>query len=97
MEDIGSPGKARALGKVAEVYPDGTRLLELQRPENGTFGFRISAGNGRPDSGEQKPRDTLVSINCQDRNVGAAVSDSFVKKIPGCHPSLIHHLAIDLL
>ncbi|XP_040216176.1 uncharacterized protein KIAA1614 homolog isoform X2 [Rana temporaria] len=51
VEDIGSPGKARALGKVAEVYPDGTRLLELQRPENGTFGFRISAGNGRPDSG----------------------------------------------
>ncbi|CAI9611742.1 unnamed protein product [Staurois parvus] len=51
VEDIGSPGKARVLGKVAEVYPDGTRLLELQRPESGTFGFRISAGNGRPDSG----------------------------------------------
>lgn len=79
MEDIGSPGKARALGKVAEVYPDGTRLLELQRPENGTFGFRISAGNGRPDSGEQKPRGPLISIkgNCQDRNVEADVSDPF--------------------
>ncbi|XP_018422922.1 PREDICTED: uncharacterized protein KIAA1614 homolog [Nanorana parkeri] len=51
VEDIGSPGKARVLGKVAEVYPDGTRLLELQRPESGTFGFRISSGNGRPDSG----------------------------------------------
>lgn len=51
VEDIGSPGKARALGKVAEVYPDGTRLLQLQRPESGTFGFRISSINGRPDSG----------------------------------------------
>ncbi|XP_072275904.1 uncharacterized protein KIAA1614 homolog isoform X2 [Pyxicephalus adspersus] len=51
VEDIGSPGKARVLGKVTEVYPDGTRLLELQRPESGTFAFRISSGNGRPDSG----------------------------------------------
>ncbi|KAM5148836.1 uncharacterized protein KIAA1614 homolog [Mantella aurantiaca] len=51
VEDIGSPGKARVLGKVAEVYPDGTRLLELLRPESGKFGFRISSGNGRPDSG----------------------------------------------
>ncbi|KAM9324751.1 uncharacterized protein KIAA1614 homolog [Gastrophryne carolinensis] len=51
VEDIGSPGQARVLGKVAEVFPDGTRLLELQRPDNGTFGFRISSVNGRPDSG----------------------------------------------
>ncbi|XP_068095810.1 uncharacterized protein KIAA1614 homolog [Hyperolius riggenbachi] len=51
VEDIGSPGKARALGKVAQVYSDGTRRLELQRPENGTFGFKISSGDGRPDSG----------------------------------------------
>ncbi|XP_075472648.1 uncharacterized protein KIAA1614 homolog [Ascaphus truei] len=51
VEDIGSPGMARVVGRVAEVYPDGTRLLELQRPPQGNFGFSISSGNGRPDSG----------------------------------------------
>ncbi|XP_056387929.1 uncharacterized protein KIAA1614 homolog isoform X2 [Hyla sarda] len=51
VEDIGSPGMARSLGKVAEVYPDGTRLLELRCLEKGGFGFSISSGNGRPDSG----------------------------------------------
>ncbi|KAG9483091.1 hypothetical protein GDO78_009177 [Eleutherodactylus coqui] len=51
VEDIGSPGMARALGKVAEVYPDGTRLLELHCLEKGGFGFSVSSGNGRPDSG----------------------------------------------
>ncbi|XP_073427450.1 uncharacterized protein KIAA1614 homolog isoform X2 [Dendrobates tinctorius] len=51
VEDIGSPAMARALGKVAEVYPDGTRLLELHCLEKGGFGFSISSENGRPDSG----------------------------------------------
>ncbi|CAJ0921668.1 unnamed protein product [Ranitomeya imitator] len=51
VEDIGSPAMARALGKVTEVYPDGTRLLELHCLEKGGFGFSISSGNGRPDSG----------------------------------------------
>ncbi|XP_075038376.1 uncharacterized protein KIAA1614 homolog [Mixophyes fleayi] len=51
VEDIGSPAMARAVGKVAEVYPDGTRLLELKCPEHGGLGFTISSGNGRPDSG----------------------------------------------
>ncbi|XP_063284378.1 uncharacterized protein KIAA1614 homolog isoform X1 [Pelobates fuscus] len=51
VEDIGSPDMPRAVGRVSEVYPDGTRLLELQRPPQGSFGFTISSGNGRPDSG----------------------------------------------
>ncbi|XP_053325852.1 uncharacterized protein LOC128500649 isoform X2 [Spea bombifrons] len=51
VEDIGSPAMARVVGRVAEIYPDGTRLLELQRPPRGSFGFTISSGNGRPDSG----------------------------------------------
>ncbi|XP_012817084.1 uncharacterized protein KIAA1614 homolog isoform X2 [Xenopus tropicalis] len=51
VEDIGSPGMPRVLGRVAEVYPDGTRLLQLQRPPQGSFGFSISSVNGRPDSG----------------------------------------------
>ncbi|OCT85111.1 uncharacterized protein kiaa1614.L [Xenopus laevis] len=51
VEDIGSPGMPRVLGRVAEIYPDGTRLLQLQRPPQGSFGFSISSVNGRPDSG----------------------------------------------
>ncbi|XP_053549920.1 uncharacterized protein KIAA1614 homolog [Bombina bombina] len=51
VEDIGSPGMPRALGRVAEVYADGTRLLEMQRPTQGSFGLRISSVNGRADSG----------------------------------------------
>uniref|UniRef100_A0A8C5R5D2 PDZ domain-containing protein n=1 Tax=Leptobrachium leishanense TaxID=445787 RepID=A0A8C5R5D2_9ANUR len=51
VEDIGSPDMPRSLGRVSQVYPDGTRHLELQRPSQGNFGFTISSGNGRPDSG----------------------------------------------
>ncbi|KAM4722907.1 uncharacterized protein KIAA1614 homolog [Rhinophrynus dorsalis] len=51
VEDIGSPDMPRSLGRVVEVYPDGTRLLELQRPPHSSFGFIISSGTGRPDSG----------------------------------------------
>ncbi|KAG8436802.1 hypothetical protein GDO86_007764 [Hymenochirus boettgeri] len=52
VEDIGSPGMPRLLGRVAEVYPDGTRLLVIQRPPQSNFGFTISSVNGRPDSGK---------------------------------------------
>ncbi|XP_053105519.1 uncharacterized protein KIAA1614 homolog isoform X2 [Hemicordylus capensis] len=51
VEDIGSPNLVRTVGRVVEVFPDGTSQLELQRPPKGTFGFRVSSGNGRPDTG----------------------------------------------
>ncbi|XP_066481948.1 uncharacterized protein KIAA1614 homolog [Tiliqua scincoides] len=51
VEDIGSPNLMRTVGRVVEVFPDGTSQLELQRPPWGTFGFRVSSGNGRPDTG----------------------------------------------
>ncbi|XP_067997554.1 uncharacterized protein KIAA1614 homolog [Melanerpes formicivorus] len=51
VEDIGAPGRLRAVGRVVEVFPDGTSQLELQRPPSGAFGFCVTSGNGRPDTG----------------------------------------------
>ncbi|KAG5850134.1 hypothetical protein ANANG_G00079000 [Anguilla anguilla] len=51
VEDVGSPSSVRSVGRVAQAFPDGTLLLELRRPPNGPFGFLISRGKGRPDSG----------------------------------------------
>ncbi|KAM9543499.1 uncharacterized protein KIAA1614 homolog [Guaruba guarouba] len=51
VEDIGAPGRLRAVGRVVEVFPDGTSQLELQRPPQGAFGFCVTSGHGRPDKG----------------------------------------------
>ncbi|KAJ8376524.1 hypothetical protein SKAU_G00071040 [Synaphobranchus kaupii] len=51
VEDVGSPSAVRSVGRVSQAFPDGTLLLELRRPPNGPFGFLISRGKGRPDSG----------------------------------------------
>ncbi|KAM9280149.1 uncharacterized protein KIAA1614 homolog [Cariama cristata] len=51
VEDIGAPGRLHAVGRVVEVFPDGTSQLELQRPPHGAFGFSITSGHGRPDTG----------------------------------------------
>ncbi|XP_020840011.1 uncharacterized protein KIAA1614 homolog [Phascolarctos cinereus] len=51
VDDIGVPSLVRTVGRIVEVFPDGTSQLELQRPPNSTFGFCVSSGNGRPDSG----------------------------------------------
>ncbi|XP_039412200.1 uncharacterized protein KIAA1614 homolog isoform X2 [Corvus cornix cornix] len=51
VEDIGAPVQLRAVGRVVEVFPDGTSQLELQRPPHGAFGFSVTSGHGRPDTG----------------------------------------------
>ncbi|CAN8218035.1 unnamed protein product [Coccothraustes coccothraustes] len=51
VEDIGAPGQLRAVGRVVQVFPDGTSQLELQRPPHGAFGFSVTSGHGRPDTG----------------------------------------------
>ncbi|XP_075844404.1 uncharacterized protein KIAA1614 homolog isoform X2 [Microtus pennsylvanicus] len=51
VEDVGAPSLARTVGRVVEVFPDGTSQLQLQRPPEGTFGFRVAYGSGRRDSG----------------------------------------------
>nr|XP_017195277.2 uncharacterized protein KIAA1614 homolog isoform X2 [Oryctolagus cuniculus] len=51
VEDVGTPSLARTVGRVVEVFPDGTSQLQLQRSPDGTFGFCVASGNGRRDSG----------------------------------------------
>ncbi|XP_051977270.1 uncharacterized protein KIAA1614-like [Xyrauchen texanus] len=51
VEDVGRPSAIRPVGRVTQAFPDGTISLELSRPPNGPFGFLISRGKGRPDSG----------------------------------------------
>ncbi|XP_055275128.1 uncharacterized protein KIAA1614 homolog isoform X2 [Moschus berezovskii] len=51
VEDVSAPGPARAVGRLLEVFPDGTSQLQLQRPSEGTFGFSVASGTGRRDSG----------------------------------------------
>ncbi|TSK53713.1 hypothetical protein Baya_3273 [Bagarius yarrelli] len=51
VEDVGSPSAVRSVGRVAQAFPDGTLLLELNLPPDRPFGFLISRGKGRPDSG----------------------------------------------
>lgn len=51
VEDISAPGLPRTVGRVVEVFPDGTSQLELQRPPHGSFGFLLTSGHGRPDTG----------------------------------------------
>lgn len=55
VEDVSAPGPARAVGRLLEVFPDGTSQLQLQRPPEGTFGFNVASGNGRRDSGRPRP------------------------------------------
>ncbi|XP_040026386.2 uncharacterized protein LOC120815631 isoform X2 [Gasterosteus aculeatus] len=51
VEDALTSRIARPVGRVTQAFPDGTLVLELVRPQNGPFGFVISRGKGRPDTG----------------------------------------------
>ncbi|XP_072544753.1 uncharacterized protein [Salminus brasiliensis] len=51
MEGMEGSRSVGPLGRLVQAFPDGTLLLELTRPANGPFGFVISRGKGRPDSG----------------------------------------------
>ncbi|KAM9791578.1 uncharacterized protein ACBT44_019658 isoform 2-T2 [Syngnathus typhle] len=50
-EDVIPSRVLRPAGRVSQAFPDGSLLLELIRPPNGPFGFVISRGKGRPDTG----------------------------------------------
>ncbi|KAG8003311.1 hypothetical protein GBF38_018307 [Nibea albiflora] len=51
LKDVGCPCSVRSVGRVLHVCSDGTFLLEISRPKNRKFGFIVSRGRGRPDSG----------------------------------------------
>nr|XP_046247860.1 uncharacterized protein KIAA1614-like isoform X2 [Scatophagus argus] len=51
LEDVSCPSSVRSVGRVLQVCSDGTFLLEVSRPKNRIYGFTISRGKGRSDSG----------------------------------------------
>ncbi|XP_068578443.1 uncharacterized protein KIAA1614 homolog [Cebidichthys violaceus] len=51
IEDVSRPSSVRSVGRVLQVCSDGTFLLEVSRPKGQMYGFIISRGRGRPDSG----------------------------------------------
>ncbi|KAL6107682.1 kiaa1614 [Pungitius sinensis] len=51
IEDVSCPSSVRSIGRVLQVCSDGTFLLEVIRPKSQMYGFIISRGRGRPDSG----------------------------------------------
>ncbi|XP_077371165.1 uncharacterized protein LOC144014782 [Festucalex cinctus] len=51
VEDVIPSRVVRPAGRVSQAFSDGSLLLELIRPPNGPFGFVISRGKGRPDTG----------------------------------------------
>lgn len=69
VEDVSAPSLARTVGRVVEVFPDGTSQLQLQRSPEGTFGFCVASGNGRRDSGRLPVLSGLHSLgtlaNCK--------------------------------
>lgn len=57
VEDALVSRLVRPVGRVTQVFADGSLLLELIRPPNGPFGFVISRGKGRPDTGNKPSHD----------------------------------------
>ncbi|KAK5604241.1 hypothetical protein CRENBAI_020752 [Crenichthys baileyi] len=51
VEDVVVARMVHPMGRVTQAFPDGTILLELIKPPSGPFGFVISRGKGRPDTG----------------------------------------------
>lgn len=51
MENVDASQLSGPMGRIIQTFPDGSLLLELIRPVNAPFGFVISRGKGRPDSG----------------------------------------------
>lgn len=68
VEDVLPSRIARPVGRATQAFPDGSILLELIKPPNGPYGFVISRGKGRPDTGmflhfqfHYEPKDTFTS------------------------------------
>lgn len=65
VEDVLASRFVRPVGRVTQAFSDGTLLLELIRPPNGPFGFVISRGKGRPDTGNFLNPHSLRGVNAE--------------------------------
>ncbi|XP_072244735.1 uncharacterized protein [Leuresthes tenuis] len=78
IEDVGYPYSVRSVGRVLQVGSDGTFLVELNRPTDQTYGFIISRGRGRSDSGVYVEK--MVDSNTEKLYAGLlAVGDEILE------------------
>ncbi|XP_026054167.1 uncharacterized protein KIAA1614-like isoform X1 [Carassius auratus] len=95
VEDVGRPSAVRPVGRVAQAFPDGTILLELSRPPNGPFGFLISRGKGRPDSGvyiEEMGDSNMEKLYTGLLGVGDEILEVNGEKVAGLSLDLVTRL-----
>ena len=52
LDSVDSPTHFRPIGKLLHMNPDGSRVLELNKPPHGPFGFYIARGNAKYNHGE---------------------------------------------
>lgn len=52
LDSVDSPTHFRPIGKLLHMNPDGSRILELNKPPHGPFGFYIARGNAKYNHGE---------------------------------------------
>ncbi|XP_066504306.1 uncharacterized protein KIAA1614 isoform X4 [Hoplias malabaricus] len=97
VEDVGSPSAVRSVGRVAQAFPDGTLLLELSRPPEGLFGFLVSRGKGRPDSGvyvEEMGDSSTQKLYAGLLGVGDEILEVNGEKVSGLSLELVTRLMI---
>ncbi|XP_071019227.1 rho GTPase-activating protein syd-1-like [Oncorhynchus clarkii lewisi] len=95
VEDVSSPSGVRSMRRVAQAFPDGTLLLELSRPPKGPFGFLISRGKGRPDSGvyvEEMGDSSTVKMYGGLLGVGDELLEVNCEKVAGLSLDLVTRL-----
>ncbi|XP_062868872.1 uncharacterized protein si:dkey-121a11.3 [Trichomycterus rosablanca] len=97
VEDVGSPSAMRSVGKITQVCPDGTILLELYRPPEGPFGFLISRGKGRTDSGvyvEDMGESSTQKLYAGLLGVGDEILEVNGEKVAGLSLDLVTQMMI---
>ena len=52
LDAVDSPTHFRPIGKLLHLNPDGSQILELNKPPHGPFGFYIARGNAKYNHGE---------------------------------------------
>ena len=52
LDAVDSPTHFRPIGKLLHLNPDGSQVLELNKPPHGPFGFYIARGNAKYNHGE---------------------------------------------
>ncbi|XP_056132471.1 uncharacterized protein KIAA1614 isoform X2 [Lampris incognitus] len=98
VEDVGGPSAVRSVGRVVQACADGTFLLDLHKPPSGSYGFLISRGKGRPDSGvyvEEMIDSSTEKLYAGLLAVGDEILEVNGEKVVGLSLDLVTHRLTD--